>query len=82
MLDDKTKQWFERHNLTPPSHTPHGNLDDLADKMRPVKIRSWRLEGNRLVAETDMGRLVNYIDPNVIMTGVDDNNLPIFRRIQ
>jgi len=80
--DDKTKQWFERHNLTPPSHTPHGSADDIADKMRPAKIRSWRMEGNRLIAETDIGRLVNYVDPNVVMTGVDENNRPIFKRIQ
>ena len=81
MLDDKAKQWFERHNLTPPSHVPHGNVDDIDKNMRPAKIRSWHLKGNRLIAETDMGKLVNYIDPRYIMTGVDSNNMPIFKRV-
>jgi hypothetical protein len=82
MQDDKTVKWFERQGLTPPSSTPHGvNLDDLSDKLRPLKPRSWKLEGNRLVAKTDLGDVVNYIDPGVIMTGVDENNLPQFKRI-
>lgn len=82
MQNDKTNQWFERHGLTPPTHIPHGvNPDDLAARLRPLKARSWRLEGNRLIAETDMGKVVNYIDPGVIMTGVDENNLPVFKRI-
>lgn len=82
MQDEKTLKWFEKHGAAPPSHTPHGvSADDLGEKLKPVKIRSWRLEGNRLVAKTDMGELVNYIDPGVIMTGVDERNLPIFKRI-
>lgn len=81
MQDEKTLQWFNRHGLTPPSHTSHGiNLEDLSEKLRPLKARSWRLEGNRLIAKTDVGEIVNYIDPGVIMTGVD-NNLPVFKRI-
>jgi hypothetical protein len=82
MHDQTTIDWFNRHGLTPPSHTPHGvTPDDIGDKLRPLKARSWRLEGNRLIAETDMGQVVNYIDPAYIMTGIDKNNLPVFKRL-
>lgn len=82
MRDDKDRAWFEKHGLTPPSHTEHGvNQDNIRDKLKRLEAKKWRLEGNRLVAETDMGEVVNYIDPDVIMTGVDENNLPVFKRI-
>lgn len=82
MNDEKTVQWYERRGVTPPSSTPHGvKLDDLGDRLRPLKARSWKLEGNRLIAKTDLGDVVNYIDPGVIMTGVDERNLPVFKRL-
>lgn len=82
MQNDKADDWYVKHGITPPTTTPHGvSPDDLSEKLKPLKARSWRLEGNRLIAKTDMGEVVNYIDPGVIMTGVDENNLPVFRRI-
>lgn len=83
MHDQKTLDWFNRHGVLPPAHTSHGvTLDDITEKLQPLKARSWRLEGNRLIAKTDMGDVVNYIPPNYIMTGIDkDNNLPILKRL-
>lgn len=83
MQDEKVRAWFERHGLTPPSSTPHGvTTDDIRDKLKPLKAKSWRLEGNRLVAETDMGLVVNYIDPGYLLVGTGDDGLPIFRKIE
>jgi hypothetical protein len=80
--DEKARAWFEKHGLTPPSTTPHGvTPDNIAEKLRPLKVHSWRLEGNRLVAKTDMGDVVNHISPEYVMTGVDTNNLPIFKKL-
>jgi hypothetical protein len=82
MQDDKSQSWFNRHGVAPPSSIPHGvSLDDVASKLRPLKAKAWKLEGNRLIADTHMGQVINYIDPGVIMTGVDSDNLPIFKRI-
>ncbi len=82
MHDQKTLDWFSRHGLTPPAHTSHGvTPDDIRAKLEPLRARSWHLEGNRLVAKTDMGDVVNYIDPAYIMTGVDKDNLPVFKRL-
>lgn len=80
MQDQRIFSWYERHGKTPPEHTSHG-IEDVREKLQPLKAHSWRLEGNRLVAKTDMGEVVNYIDPGVVMTGVDENNLPVFKRI-
>lgn len=82
MQDEKILNWFNRHGLTPPRHISHDlRVDDISTKLRPLKAHSWRLEGNRLIAKTDMGDVVNYIDPSYVMTGVDDNNLPILKKI-
>lgn len=82
MQNDKDAKWFERNGLTPPSSTPHGvSADDLSDRLTPLKAESWRLEGNRLIAKTRMGEVVNLINPNYIMTGVDENNLPILKKL-
>lgn len=79
--DQKTLDFYSRHGLTPPSHVSHGvTPDDIRDKLRPLKAHSWRLEGNRLIAKTDMGDVVNYIDPAYIMIGVE-NDLPVFKRL-
>ena len=82
MTQDKADSWYEKHGVTPPSHKPHGvTPDDIREKLRPLKAHSWRLEGNRLIAKTDLGDVVNLINPNYVMTGVDQANLPIFKRI-
>lgn len=81
-MDEQTLKWFQKNNLTPPSHTSHGvTADDLADKMHPLKVHRWRLEGNRLVATTDLGEVVNHINPGYIMAGVDERNLPILKKL-
>lgn len=81
MQDERVRAWFEKHGLTPPTSTPHGvTPDNIREKLTPLKAKSWRLEGNRLIAKTDMGDVVNYIDPGYIMTGVK-NDLPVFKKI-
>jgi len=67
--------------LTPPSHTPHGSDDDIPSRLKRVEVKKWRQEGNRLIAETDVGELVNLIPTDYIMTGVNDDNLPTFKKI-
>lgn len=82
MHDSKTLEWFEKNNLTPPSTTQHDlTPDDIKDRVKPLHPHSWRLEGNRLIAKTDMGELVNFIDTGYILTGEDKNGMPILKRI-
>lgn len=81
-MDQKQTDWYARKGLTPPSHTSHGlTADDISKELKQLKPHSWRLEGNRLIAKTEMGELVNHIDPSYILTGVDKNNLPTFKKV-
>lgn len=82
MDDQKKTDWYIRHGLAPSAHTTHGvTPDDIRSKLVPLRARSWRLEGNRLIAQTDMGDVINFIDPKYIMTGVDNEGLPTFKRL-
>lgn len=74
--------WFVKNNLKPPEHISHGITDEqLASNMKSVNPRNWRLEGNRLIADTDVGPLVNIIDPSYILTGVDDKGQPVLTKL-
>lgn len=83
MLDNKDLKWFQRNNLTPPSSVSHGlTPDEIGSKVKPLKPHSWRLEGNRLIAKTEMGELVNYISTDYILTGIDKDGLPVLTKIK
>lgn len=80
-MDDKTLKLFETYGKTPPEHINHGiKLEELAERVKSVNPRNWRLEGNRLIADTDVGPLINYIPPNYILKG-EKNNLPILEKV-
>lgn len=78
----QTDDWYSKKGLEPPEHISHGlNADDISTRLQPLKAQSWRLEGNRLIAKTSMGEVVNLIDPSYIMVGVDQQNLPILKKV-
>lgn len=78
-MDD---DWYRKHNVEPPGKTAHGiTPDEIQEKLIPLKPHSWRLEGNKLIAKTDMGELINFIPTDYILTGTDENGLPTFRKI-
>lgn len=82
IVDQKTLEFYERHGKTPPERIPHDvNLEDLADKLQKVKINSWRMEGNMLIADTDIGEVANPIPTNYLLIGTDKNNLPKFKKL-
>lgn len=72
---------FERWNQPQPTHHPHGTEEDIRANLKKLNLRSWRLEGNRLIAQTDMGQLVQYIPVDYILTGEDAKGMPIFEKI-
>ena len=49
--------------------------------MKQLKPNSWKLEGNKLIGETEYGPLVQFIPTDRVLTGTDDNGLPIFKQI-
>lgn len=73
---------FENWAVPLPSRQSHGlSVDDIAGRVERLTPTNWRLEGNRLIADTPMGPLVNYIPVDYILTGTDDKGLPILQKI-
>jgi hypothetical protein len=72
---------FKEWKVPLPTREPHGTEEDIRANLKPLTPSKWRLEGNKLIAETDMGELVNYIPTDYIMKGVDEQGLPILKKI-
>lgn len=64
-----------------PTTTGHGTEDDIEQNLKRLMPHSWVLEGNQLIGQTDMGKLVQTIPTDVILTGTDSNGLPEFKKI-
>lgn len=78
-MDDK---FYQRRGLAPPLHLPHDlTPEDISKRVQPINPRNWRAQGNRLIADTDLGPLVQFIPTDYIFTGVDEANLPTFRKV-
>lgn len=72
---------FRNWGVPPPSREPHGTEEDVRANLKPLKPHNWRLEGNWLIADTEFGELSQRIDPKYILTGTDENGLPVFKEI-
>lgn len=76
---------FKEWKVPLPSRSPHGTDSyerPASEQLQKLKPRNWRLEGNRLIADTDFGPLINYIPSNLILTGIDAQGLPILTEIK
>lgn len=81
MLNDNEKEMYERWGKTPPSHEPHGTPEEIAKNMIELKPTEWKQQGNKLIGETPMGKLVQYIPTNLILKGTDPQGLPILEKV-
>ena len=79
MYDEATIKWFERHNIDPPTHEPHGEFN--RDKLIPFKATRWWVEGNILYGEGNHGTVSQRIPTDYICVGTDDKNLPILKKV-
>jgi hypothetical protein len=82
MHDEKELRWYDRMGVQRPSHQPHGTIEDIQASMSQAKAKNWRMEGNKLIADTDMGELVQWLPTDIICKGTDDQGLPILTRIK
>lgn len=80
-MDQNQNKWFEKVGKTPPSHQPHGTPEDIAKRVERLMPNSWTLKGNELRGMTSMGELVQRIPPDFILTGTDEEGLPIFKKV-
>lgn len=81
MHDENELKQFDKWGKPRPSHEPHGTAEDIRANLKRLDCSGWRLEGNLLKCDTDMGELCQTIDPSYILLGVDESGLPIFRKL-
>jgi hypothetical protein len=72
---------YEALGVEPPKHEDHGTDQDIRNNMQRATPIRWFQRGNELVAETELGELVNFIPTDMQLTGVDENNQPILTRL-
>lgn len=76
--DNELKQ-FSRWGVERPKHEEHGEFK--RDMLVPFEATKWWLEGDMLYAEGNHGVVANRIPTDYICEGIDENNLPILRKI-
>lgn len=74
-------EWFKKHKLTPPETTAHGTEEEIQDRMVEMKPKRWRQEANKLIGQTELGEVVNFIPTDMMLTGTDKDGLPILKKI-
>jgi hypothetical protein len=73
--------FIRKLGAAPPTATPHGTDAEISENLKKLMPNSWRMEGNQLIGQTDMGPLVQFIDPAYILTGTDARGLPVFEKV-
>lgn len=84
MYSQKDIEWFQRKGQAPPAHHEHttDSFDQpISKKLKRLQTSNWRLEGNKLIADTEHGELVQYIPTDMICTGTDNDGLPILKKV-
>lgn len=81
MHDQKTLEWFDRMGKPRPTSDIHGTDDDVRSKLKMLECRNWRLEGNLLKCDTNMGPLVQSIPTSYICRGTGPDGLPILEKL-
>lgn len=64
-----------------PSKETHGTEEAVLENLKPVKLTNWRLEGNMLKADSNLGPYAYRIPSDYYMSGVDSEGLPILKKI-
>jgi hypothetical protein len=81
LYSDGHLAFYERNGVAPPVNIPHIKEEDIEKHMVKLMPSEWRLEGNTLIGETEYGPLVQVIPPNYILTGTDEEGLPVFKKV-
>lgn len=80
-LNDQTRKEFERWGKALPTTEEHGTEDQIRENMTPLQPKNWRMQGNKLIADTEMGELVQMMPTNLICKGTDKKGLPILVKL-
>ncbi len=78
---ERIQAFYKKHGKAPPKHFEHGTEQEIRENMVRLRPGSWRLEGNQLIGQTELGTLVQTVPTDVILTGTDDDGRPIFKKV-
>ena len=81
MYSEQELAQFNKMGVTPPTHTPHLTDEQIAEHSKKLLPRQWKLEGNQLKGQTDMGELVLHISTDYILKGTDEDGMPILEKV-
>lgn len=71
---------YEALGVPAPTRDAHGTPEDIRANMQRATPIRWFQRGNELVAETELGELVNMIPTDLFLTGIDEAGLPILTK--
>ena len=80
-LNPEDLKLFQEWKLPLPTREAHGTPEDIRSNLKRLTPRNWRLQGNKLIADTDFGPLINYISTDYILKGTDKDGLPILVKL-
>lgn len=72
---------FKEWGVPLPTREVHGTSADIRSNMEKAHCTNWRMEGNKLIADTQFGPLVQFLPTDMICRGTDDKGLPILEKI-
>lgn len=86
MHNEKELKEFDKWGVPRPTHLPHGVTDTpenpLGEQLKRLKCTNWRMEGRKLICDTDQGVLVQFLpSTDYICHGTDDNGMPILKKV-
>ena len=81
MLNDNEREMYERWGKQPPTHDPHCTDEDIKENLKPIRPTQWRQEGNKLIGDTEMGRVVQFVPTDMMLQGTDEKGLPILKKV-
>lgn len=73
--------FYRKLDVPLPTADAHGTEEEIRKNMKQLLPNEWRLEGNRLIGQTEMGPLVQHIPTDYILEGTDEKGLPKFKRV-
>ena len=78
---ERIAAFYRKHGKEPPKVFEHGTEADIKAGMVELKPTRWWQEGNELKGETELGITTTLLPTDTILVGVDEDNLPIFRKV-
>lgn len=82
LRDPKQVREFESWRKPLPSIKAHGYPDEIRENLKQMKPKTWKLQGNKLTGETEIGELAQFIPTNYVLLKTDEDGLPVFKKIQ